>query len=247
LVLSVSASASAPPSPPPTSRALTVAAGEDAENCNADVDRNVDVASLPTWTALWKHLAKKRPPEPGDHLPDRPSDDAGVRGALQVGDCPRACTVIWPPDGLRVPAAYLVVVGPRGGLQLYDPRAEALIGQCNASAPVATVKGVAPIVHASFAVETSSSTRVCLTDGGILVPQGEGMDDWDCQSACLGREWTEIDLFVGARGRAVRVSREGREVGGEERIAKLSREGDTLVLRGKGCSRRIPLDEDAGR
>ena len=77
------------------------------------------------------------------------------------------------------------------------------------------------------------------------VEETEGME---CQSACGGRMWEQIDLFVGAGGRAVRVAREGqRLVGGQERIAGLVREGNTLVLRGDGCTRRIPLEEeDAG-
>lgn len=239
-------SASPPSSPSPLE---IIAAGEDVGTCNADVDRNVEVASLPTWTALWKHLAASRLPVPGEELPRRPADDSGVRDALHVGDCTRACVFTWPPYGLDIPAAYLVIMGPRSGLQLYGPAAESAgMGQCNAGPPAASVVGVAPMVHASFAVEASSSTRVCFGDGGVMVLETEETEGLQCQSACVGRSWEEIDLFVGAGGRAVRVARQGRrEFGGQERIAKLVRDGNTLVLRGDGCTRRIPLEEDAGR
>lgn len=250
------ASASPPPAPPPpaplvsasASALETIAAREDVDACNAEVDRDVEVTSLPSWTELWKHLARKRPLPPGEKLPPRPPDEAGVLRELHVRPCPRACVVSWPPYDLPgVPAAYLVVAGPRGGLQLYGPAAEnELTGQCNAGPPGATVNGLSPVVHASFTLETSSSTRVCRGDGGEVVLEAEGMED--CMSACVGRSWKEIDLFVGAGGGAVRVARQGRrDFGGKDQIAALTREGDTLLLRGKGCTRRIPLVDDAGR
>jgi hypothetical protein len=157
-----------------------------------DVNRSVDIVSLPTWTALWKHLARTRPPPPGGEALQRPVDDPGVREALRVGDCKRACTLVWPPYGPGVPAAYLVVAGPRGGLQLYDPTVENPgMGTCNAGPPGAEVKGLAPVVRATFTIEATSSTRVCLTDGGQFVPEGEGTDGLECMSACVGRDWKE--------------------------------------------------------
>jgi hypothetical protein len=239
----------APPSSPPApSRLEVIAAGEGAGTCNVDVDRSVEVVSLPTWTALWHHLVRTRRPPPGGEPLRRPVDDAGVREALQVGDCTRACTLIWPPVGPGDPAAYLVVAGPRGGLQLYDPRVESSgTGTCNGGPPGASVKGLAPVVHATFTIEASASTRVCLADGGELVPEGEGTEDLQCMSACVSRDWKEVDLFVGAGGRPVRVARMGkRDMAGKERIAALSREGSALVVRGEGCTRRLPLDVDGG-
>ncbi len=251
-------SASTPPPPPPrraTSGAKSwspspleiIAAGSEVGTCNADVDHDVEVAPLPSWAALWAHLVASRPPAHREDLPRRPPDDGSVRDALQVGDCTRACVFLWPPYVLDDPAAYLAVMGAHGALQLYGPVAEtAGTGPCNGP-PAATVVGMAPIVHASFAVDATSSTRVCFGDGGAMVEESAATAGLECQSACAGRSWEEIDLFVGAGGRAVRVARQGRrEIGGKDRIAKLVRDGSTLVLRGEGCTRRIPLEEDAG-
>jgi hypothetical protein len=96
------------------------------------------------------------------------------------------------------------------------------------------------MVHASFIVEASSSTRVCVGDGGELVPEVEGMQN--CQSACISRAWEQIDMFVATSGQTVSIARQGRrDPGGQEHIAGLTLEGDTAVLRGKGCTRRIPV------
>jgi hypothetical protein len=216
--------------------------------CDVEINRSVEHYHYPGWLPLWNNLAGAEPADPDHPDAGAPETDDAVRAQLHVGDCRPACVFVWPPVFMER-SAYVVVPAPDGKLVVYTAVLNNPIGGQCGNAVGGRIVEEEPI-HAALTAGENSSTRVCMNGAGKLVEESAGMKDEECQSACVTSAWRAFDLFVGPGEKVARVERSGLRGFNERRehISKLERKGDTLVVRGKGCTERfdLELDSDGG-
>jgi len=216
-------------------------AADNGSLCAVVVRRHLPTFKADSWVALWKELTLRDAVEPYmGGFPEGGPDpsEADARRALMIKDCDRVCGVAWPFTGES--AGYVVSPHVGGPLTIYGPLTRGGSGQCNSNSADIEVLGLDPI-HASVTVNASSSTQICFGDSGA--PDDDGTN---CQSACGGGPFEIVDIFVSST-RAVGIARRGSEGPKKpRRVAALTLEGDTAIVRGGDCTLRVPLDLGLG-
>jgi hypothetical protein len=215
--------------------------------CDAEVERSVPWYHEPGWLPLWKNLDGAESAYPDDLDASAPEADEIVRRKLGVDDCRVACAFVWPPGGPR--SAYAALPAPDGKLAVYTVVLNNPVGlQCSNELSGALVEEEP--VHVEIRADRNASTMVCENDAGKMVAWREGTPSGPCGSACLTHVFSAVDFFLGPDGRMVRIERHGfRDLGDvRDHIETIERSGNSIVLRGRGCTERFDLgfDGDGG-
>jgi hypothetical protein len=221
--------------------ALAAGSAAPRSACDVAIERGLPTVRAANWVALWKALVgqSEDPPEIlASLVAGNPGDDLKARDALGVMTCSPACGIAWPPIGGS--SGFVVVPAADGKLVAYGPLATGGSGQCDSAAAEVEIITPRPL-RARVTVDLSSSRRVCFDEDGAWTDHDEATPGVTCQSACTHRSWEEVEFFLrGSDSAAITQQSEDRD-GDPTAIAKLDVEGDAVVVRAKGCTRKLPL------